>query len=610
MSGGVVRIMREQYGAGAFRRSAAEAAAILQKYGISTARLEEALREYDGFRVTVPFIGAFNTGKSSAINALLDMSLLPSSITANTTVPTEIVYGQNTMTVYRGRSVQSAGLHELRDRTLDLSGVTMLHLELESDFLKLLSGVKMVDMPGLDSGIAEHDRAMRDYLHNSLAYILMFSADEPVVKKSVAGFLSELGLREMPVYVVLSKCDKVPPEDVASAAAYLKEMTEKLLGIEGVDVYCVKAKAQRDMTPLSGLLMRLEAQADGMRERLLTEKLLDSVGQAEGYIRQRLAGEKIPVSELQGRIEQLQRRGELLSDAVDREERRFAEEKDRDVAALRRQIFVNLRESKAALLSTLLSGSEAWPQADRLIIGVLAAGVPSEFTSALVSHLRALAVMLDSDLAGGVVCGAAKAKIDELLAIYSPPEGQKTETPEPEPRVRFTIDPEIHVPGTHGGHRLIRPEEGKPLSPRAERPPRPQGLDPATKAVLDRFLGSRQVFDSMPMVPVQGTRAARESAAQESLLHHVLPGLLSLAENCIINGIAAVTANIHDCVARAIEEDIAVRQRALEDIRREKTREDSKREARLIELETDINLLGIIKRGLCAAKGGADDGVL
>jgi len=600
----------KQYGAGTLRKDAGEVRAILQKYGIDTARLDGAAAEYEDFKVTVPFIGAFNTGKSSAINALLGINLLPSSITANTTVPTEIVYGGNTMTVCRGDSIQAAGLHELRDRTLDLTGVTMLHLELDSELLKRLPGVKMVDMPGLDSGIAEHDRAMRGYLPNSLAYILMFSADEPVVKKSVAEFLSELGLREMPVYVVVTKCDKVPERDAETAAEYLKATVEKLLGLGDIQVRRIKAKADRDVAPLEELLGEMEQKADGMRDGILAGKLLDCIVPAEGYIKQRLAGERLSVSELEGRIDQLQRQGERIAAAVENEEKRFADEKERAVESVRRQVFVNLRECKSALLSTLLSGAEAWPQADRLIISVLAAGVPSELTTALRRHLQALSAIMDTDLTAGGERSAAKSKIDELLAAYAP-EAQEREGAKEEQPPRFELEPELHAPGMHDGHRLIRTEQPPAPAQRAERPARPQGLDPAAKAVLDRFLGTRQVFDGMPRIPVQATRAAREKAAQEALVDNVLPQLLSMAGNCVSNGADAVSAQIHDAVQRAIESDYAVKQQALEDIRREKTREDSRREARLMDMETDLGMLEIIARGLAPeTEGGGGDGAL
>ncbi len=114
------------------------AAEIMEKYGFSSEELKNAAAEYEHFRVVVPFIGAFNTGKSSVINALMDTSILPTGITANTTVPTELVYGENFLTVFRGEERQILGIHELRGRTLDFTGVNMIRLELNNPFLREL----------------------------------------------------------------------------------------------------------------------------------------------------------------------------------------------------------------------------------------------------------------------------------------------------------------------------------------------------------------------------------------------------------------------------------------------------------------------------------------
>lgn len=66
---------------------------LLQKYGFPSAPLEKALEEYHRFQLFVPVIGTFNTGKSALLNALLGVPLLPTGITAKTSVPTELAYG-------------------------------------------------------------------------------------------------------------------------------------------------------------------------------------------------------------------------------------------------------------------------------------------------------------------------------------------------------------------------------------------------------------------------------------------------------------------------------------------------------------------------------------
>ncbi len=556
------------------------AAEIMEKYALPAKELRDAAEEYGRFCVVVPLIGAFNTGKSSAINALLDTALLPTGITANTTVPTEIVYGENRLTVFRGGERQVLGIHELRDRTLNLDGVRMIRLELDNPRLRELSGVMMVDMPGLDSGVAEHEKALRGYLPRSLAYILTFSADEPVVKKSVSDFLSELRLRELPVYIVLTKCDKVPEETVARAKDYLAETIRGLLGVEHAEVCCIRSKFEKDVSGLRALLQSLRLRADGIRDILYRERFLRACRPAEAYLRQRLAGERLTVSELEGRIRQLQAGMELRGAEIAKEAERFRSELPGIVDAVRQKIFDSLREIKSTMVSEILSGKYAWAGTDRILSGVMASGVESEYSTALLRHLGAIAAILSADL-DETEDAAGRDAVEltgRFLAEYSAGKSEilgERSAAEINPRDFFGDEKRQEKRG-------FFPPAKRRDPPAAKRPP-----DPAAKAVLDRYLGTRDIFEWMPAVPIQATRAAKERFVQKTLVEKTLPEILKYASDCVSIGLSAETSRIERAVADAVTKDYHARERALADIRREKSDRDAEHERILRELETD-----------------------
>lgn len=567
------------------------AAEIIEKYGLPAQELRDAAGEYERFRVVVPLIGAFNTGKSSAVNALLDTALLPTGITANTTVPTEIVYGENRLTVFRGDERQIVGIHELRDRTLDLTGVRMIRLELDNPRLRELSGVMMVDMPGLDSGVAEHEKALRGYLPRSLAYILTFSADEPVVKKSVSDFLSELRLRELPVYVVLTKCDKVPEETVARARDYLAETIRGLLGVEHAEVCCIWSKFEKDVSGLRALLQSLQLRADGIRDILYRERFLRLCRPAEAYLRQRLAGERLTVSELEGRIRQLQAGMELRSGEIAKEAERFRSELPGIADSVRQKVFAGLREIKSTMVSEILAGKYAWAGADRILSGIMASGVESEYSTALLRHLGAVAAILSADLDETEDAPGRDAVelTERLLAEYSA--GKSDVIGE---RSAAEINPrEFFGDEKRPGERGFFPPAKRQSPPAAKRPP-----DPAAKAVLDRYLGTRDIFEWMPAVPIQATRAAKERFVQKTLVEKTLPEILKYASDCVSIGLSAETSRIEALIADAVTKDYRARERALSDIRREKSDRDAEREQALSMLEADSERIAeLLERG-------------
>ncbi len=569
-------------GLGASFISAAE---VMEKYGFPSEELRDAAAEYEHFRVVVPFVGAFNTGKSSALNALLDTSFLPTGITANTTVPTEIVCGGNRLTVFRGEERQIVGIHELRDRTLDLTGVSGIRLELDIPFLRELAGIMMVDMPGLDSGVAQHEKALRSYLPKSLAYILTFSADEPVIKKSVSDFLSELRLRELPVFVVLTKCDKVPEETVARARDYLTETIRELLGVENAEICCIRSKFEKDVSGLRALLRNLQFRADRIRDGIYKERFLRCCRPAEAYLRQRIAGERLTVSELPGRIRQLQAGMELRSGEIARETERFRSELPGIVETVRQKIFESLREIKSTMVSEILAGKYAWAGTDRILSGVMAAGAESEYSAAMLRHLGAVAAILSADLDEDGDAGRAAAELTgQFLAEYS---AGKSE-----------------VLAEHGGTEISphdffgdekKPEkQGFFCPPRRREPTAAQTADPAAKAVLDRFLGTRDIFEWMPAVPIQATRGARERFVQKTLLEKTLPEILQYAADCVNIGLSAETDRIGKAVSDAVNKDYRAREQALADIQREKIDRDAEREQILRELEADSERLALL----------------
>ncbi|MEG2174869.1 MAG: phosphotransferase, partial [Oscillospiraceae bacterium] len=138
--------------------------AIAEQYGFNVQSVRETLQSIRSFRVTVPIIGAFNTGKSAMLNALLGSHLLLTGIVATTGAPTELVYGPNSVTVRRNGRDSQVGLGELRG-DFDPQGVTLLHVSFSHPFLQRISSIKLVDLPGLDSGLSGREQLLRDYPH-------------------------------------------------------------------------------------------------------------------------------------------------------------------------------------------------------------------------------------------------------------------------------------------------------------------------------------------------------------------------------------------------------------------------------------------------------------
>ena len=78
---------------------------ISQKYKLPNEEFVSKIQEIKEFKVTTPIIGRFSTGKSSMINAFLEERLLKTDIMPETAIPTEIIYGDNLVEMYKNNEL-------------------------------------------------------------------------------------------------------------------------------------------------------------------------------------------------------------------------------------------------------------------------------------------------------------------------------------------------------------------------------------------------------------------------------------------------------------------------------------------------------------------------
>ena len=122
--------------------------------------LEAQLRK-DSY-IKVPFVGDFNAGKSSLINAMLGVDLLPTNILPETAVSYEFYYDTlEKLEVWdEDKLVQTTELSQIKN--LALTPKNLVKIFINNEVVKKLfdRNIVIVDMPGIDSGIEAHNNAI------------------------------------------------------------------------------------------------------------------------------------------------------------------------------------------------------------------------------------------------------------------------------------------------------------------------------------------------------------------------------------------------------------------------------------------------------------------
>jgi len=216
-------------------------------------------------------VGEFNSGKSALINALLGARVLDEGVTPTTSRVALLRHGPAV-----AREILGAGLERVTAPS------------------ESLRDVGLVDTPGTNAVLREHEALSRDFVPRSDLVLFVTSADRPFAESERA-FIETIRGWGKQVVVVVNKADILEAEDdVARVTGFVREMASQLLGFAPA-VFPVSAKrALRGKTEGDGALV--ESSGFIALERHLAAtleeagrfrlKLLNPLGVGERVLRQ------------------------------------------------------------------------------------------------------------------------------------------------------------------------------------------------------------------------------------------------------------------------------------------------------------------------------------
>jgi small GTP-binding protein len=181
------------------------------------AALEQSIAQLDELFLLV-IVGEFNAGKSAFINALAGSRIVEEGVTPTTAQINVLRYGNVVE-----RQVREASLHVITAP------------------VELLRDIHIVDTPGTNAVIREHERITSDFVPRSDLVLFVTSADRPFTESERA-FLEQVRGWGKKVVVIINKIDILESDgEVADVRAYVAENAHALLGFDP-DIFPVSAK--------------------------------------------------------------------------------------------------------------------------------------------------------------------------------------------------------------------------------------------------------------------------------------------------------------------------------------------------------------------------------
>lgn len=364
-------------------------AEIAKKYRLNITDYNKIIQDIENYRVTTPLIGNFSTGKSSMINAIIGAPLLGVDITPETAVPTEVFYGkENRVLQYGKEGVIEHSMEELPIHSLTIDDTELLTIETDLPFLEEIPRVSIVDLPGMDTKIELHNRAIDEYLPKSLAYILVVSADEPVLKEGVISLLNELKLHQMPIYVVITKCNRLLDEEVEQCKELIRNLVKNTLDGQEVKIACVDSYGKVRVEEVREFLREIQSNAEQIFMHQY-KRILDRESYLlESCITEMIDKWELSTSEIEYQKEKLKKKMNGLFANLKKEQSRFETEVEECNANIREQVKHDLRENTDEFAVLLENGMDITEKINEVVRNAIIFSIKQELEPKLYKYLE------------------------------------------------------------------------------------------------------------------------------------------------------------------------------------------------------------------------------
>jgi Dynamin family len=288
-------------------------------------------------RLQVAVLGQFKRGKSTFINALLGVPVLPSAVIPATAVPTFIAWSATPLiriTYLNGRpaeEVRADTADAIREHMLELvteegnpqnrKGITRVDLLIDADVLR--DGLLLIDTPGIGSTLQHNTETALQILPECDAALFIFSVDPPITEAEIT-YLGKVQANVVRIFFVLNKIDYLNPQEQTEALIFARRVLERgwfanrpsPLPLSARMALEAKLRGDKEALAASGI-QRIEHEVLCSLEQEKAGALAESVRiKAAAVLGQAISDLQLKIRSLELPVEDLAQRARALNDAL------------------------------------------------------------------------------------------------------------------------------------------------------------------------------------------------------------------------------------------------------------------------------------------------------
>lgn len=187
--------------------------------------LEESLKKLE---LLIPVVGTFSAGKSTLLNTFLGKEYLLTGITPETALATELHYSEDEYfeAIKLDGGIIKYEINEAEKIRNNASKYKYIRAYMNNENLKKIYPLILVDMPGFDSPLDEHNKAIKYYLDKGAHYVILTSVEEGTITKTMIRNLENIQTYGRDFSFFLSKTDLRPSSDIEAIKEQLEEQIE------------------------------------------------------------------------------------------------------------------------------------------------------------------------------------------------------------------------------------------------------------------------------------------------------------------------------------------------------------------------------------------------
>ncbi|WQZ79539.1 dynamin family protein [Helicobacter pylori] len=218
---------------------------VLKEVEIDKTECSTLLASIQKQQLVIPIVGNFSTGKSTLLNCFLGSSVLPTGITPETSLATELHYGANERIEAFSNNDEKTESFELNEQSFEAikdnaTKYSYLKVYLNNEALKDSAPLVFVDMPGFDSPISSHTHAILEYLERGVHFVILVSVEEGNLTKRMVRELKNLLEFDKGLSFILSKTNLRTPSQVEEISRYIQDQIQDHLDLTTHLIYSNK----------------------------------------------------------------------------------------------------------------------------------------------------------------------------------------------------------------------------------------------------------------------------------------------------------------------------------------------------------------------------------